>query len=121
MRQQSELQVTVRGAVIGGTQAADMSAAGWRHDEQRSSQEAEELVALQPDLLEWRIDAYDEVENTEDCLSLLKELRGVIGEIPLIFTCRIDLEGGFKEISRENRLEALYLRQCEPEMLTLSI
>ena len=104
MRQQSELQVTVRGAVIGGPRpliclplVGDTRA--------KVLQEAEELVTLHPDLLEWRIDAYNEVEDTDDCLSLLKELRGVIGGTPLIFTCRIDLEGGFKEISRENRLK----------------
>ena len=104
MRQQSELQVTVRGATIGGPRpliclplVGDTRA--------KVLQEAEELVTLHPDLLEWRIDAYDDVENREDCLSLLKEIRGVIGETPLIFTCRIDLEGGIKKISRENRLE----------------
>ena len=104
MRQQSELQVTVRGAVIGGSRpliclplVGDTRA--------KVLQEAEELVALHPDLLEWRIDGYDGVEKREDCLSLLKELRGVIGETPLIFTCRIDQEGGFKKISRENRLK----------------
>ena len=104
MREQSELQVTVRGAIIGGSKpliclplVGDTRA--------KVLQEAEALVTLQPDLLEWRIDAYDKVENIEDCLSLLKEIRGVIGETPLIFTCRIDLEGGIKEISRENRLK----------------
>ena len=104
MRQQSELQVTVRGAVIGGPRpliclplVGDTRA--------KVLQEAEALAALHPDLLEWRIDAYDDVENTENCLSLLKEIRAVIAETPLIFTCRIDLEGGFKEISRENRLK----------------
>jgi 3-dehydroquinate dehydratase-1 len=67
--------------------------------------EAQELAALQPDLLEWRIDAYDKVEVKEDCLSVLKQIRTIIGEIPLIFTCRIDKEGGFKKISMEKRLE----------------
>jgi 3-dehydroquinate dehydratase-1 len=106
MRQQSKLQVTVRGAVIGGPKpliclplVGDTRA--------KIIGEAEELATLKPDLLEWRIDAYDEVENTEDCLSVLKRLREIIGDIPLIFTCRIDLEGGFKKISRKNRLELI--------------
>jgi len=106
MRQQSELQVTVRGAVIGGPRpliclplVGDTRA--------KVLQEAEELAALQPDLLEWRIDAYDKVERKEDCLSVLKELRKIIKEIPLIFTCRIDQEGGLKKISREKRLDLI--------------
>ena len=104
MRPQSKMKVTVRGTVIGGDRpliclplVGDTSA--------KVLQEAEGLAALRPDLLEWRIDAYDEVENIKDCLSVLKEVRSAIGEIPLIFTCRIDLEGGLKHISGKNRLE----------------
>jgi 3-dehydroquinate dehydratase-1 len=63
------------------------------------------LVALQPDLLEWRVDACELVENIEECLTLLQEIRKSIGEIPLIFTCRIDLEGGLKKLSQEKRSE----------------
>lgn len=103
MRPQSKEQVIVRGRVIGGDRpliclplVGDTGT--------KVLQEAEALAALQPDLLEWRIDAYDNVESHNDCLALLKKVRAVIGEIPLIFTCRIDLEGGFKEISRESRL-----------------
>ena len=104
MRQQSELQVRVRGAVIGGPRPLIcLPLVG--DTRTKVLQEAAALAALHPDLLEWRIDGYDEVEDTEDSLSLLKEIRGVIGEIPLIFTCRIDLEGGFKEISRDSRLK----------------
>ena len=104
MRQQSILQVVVRGAVIGGPRpliclplVGDTRA--------RVVQEAKDLAALQPDLLEWRIDAYDQVENREDCLSLLQEVRECIGNIPLIFTCRIDQEGGIKKIAQEKRLD----------------
>lgn len=106
MRQQSKLQVTVRGAVIGGPKPLIcLPLVG----KTRATvlQEAETLVALQPDLLEWRIDAFDKVENKKDCLSLLKELRTTIGEVPLLFTCRIDLEGGLQQISQEKRLELI--------------
>ena len=106
MRQQSKLQVTIRGMVVGGPKpliclplVGDTKA--------KILKEAKELVALQPDLLEWRVDAYDKVENIEDCLSLLEELRGSISDIPLIFTCRIDLEGGGKKIAQKKRLELL--------------
>lgn len=106
MRQQSKLQVTVRGAVIGGPRpliclplVGDTKA--------KILKEAKELVTLQPDLLEWRVDAYDKVESVEVVLSLLKELRGNISDIPLIFTCRIELEGGVKKIAQKKRLELL--------------
>jgi len=104
MRQQSKLRITVRGAVIGGPlPLICLPLVG----ETRANilEEAKELIALQPDLLEWRIDAYEKVENIEEWLPTLKDLREIIDEIPLIFTCRIDLEGGFKKIAQEKRLE----------------
>lgn len=106
MRQQSKVQVTVKTAVIGGPRPLIcLPLVG----EKKAAllEEARELVALEPDLLEWRIDAFEKVENVEECLSALKDLRAIIGEIPLIFTCRIDLEGGFKKIGQEKRMELL--------------
>jgi len=104
VRQQSQIQVIVRGTAIGGPKpliclplVGDTRA--------KVLKEAEGLTELQPDLLEWRIDGYGKVESVEDCLSVLKELRNIIHETPLIFTCRIDQEGGMKKISREKRLD----------------
>ena len=106
MRQQSKLQVTIRGMVVGGPKPLIcLPLVG--DTKTKILKEAKELVTLQPDLLEWRVDAYDKVENIEDCLSLLEELRGSISDIPLIFTCRIDLEGGGKKIAQKKRLELL--------------
>ncbi len=68
-------------------------------------QDARELTALEPDLLEWRIDAYRDVENIPKCLDDLKELRRITGAVPLIFTCRTDEEGGLQKIDRKKRLE----------------
>lgn len=104
MRQQSALQVTVRGAAIGGSKPlVCMPLVGTTTE--KILEEAAYLVARQPDLLEWRVDAYDQAEDIEICLSCLQSLRQRIDNVPLIFTCRIDQEGGFKKISREKRLE----------------
>lgn len=104
MRPQSRLPVHVRGALIGGPlPLICLPLVG--ETRAKVLEEAEALVKLQPDLLEWRIDGYQDVSNTEERLSLLKELRNIIGDTPLIFTCRIDLEGGMREIPRDTRLE----------------
>ncbi len=106
MRQQSKIQVTVGDAVIGGSKPLIcLSLVGAAKEE--IIKEAGLLVAMEPDLLEWRVDAYDKVENIGDCLTVLKELRTNICEIPLIFTCRIDSEGGIAKISRQKRLELI--------------
>ena len=104
MRIQSKIPVTVRGKVVGGPvpliclplMAGDLSAL---------VTQARELIALAPDLIEWRIDGFDGVEEISAVLKALSTLREIIGEIPLIFTCRIISEGGFKKISRDVRLE----------------
>ena len=103
MRQQSEMQVTVRNSVIGGPlPLVCLPLVG--DTRAKVLQEAEALVTLEPDLLEWRIDGYEQVEDIADSLSLLKEMRTIIGDTALIFTCRIDLEGGMSKLDRETRL-----------------
>ncbi|MFH0780638.1 MAG: type I 3-dehydroquinate dehydratase [Pseudomonadota bacterium] len=106
MRQESRIQVTVREAVIGGPKPLICLPlmAGKRLDLFR---QAGELVALSPDLLEWRIDAYDNITDVREILSVLGELRQSIGNIPLIFTCRIEREGGLRYISQALRLELI--------------
>lgn len=107
MRQQSKVQLQVRGLTIGGPKPAIcLPLVG--DTRAKVIEEAKALEALRPDLLEWRIDGYENVENIPDCLSLLKEMRTIIGDIPLIFTCRIDQEGGMRTIAREDRLNLVW-------------
>lgn len=106
MRQTSKVQVKVRDVVIGG-QAPLICLPLMGEDKDTLLSEAKELTLLQPDLIEWRIDAYKLVEDIDACLLVLSDLRAVIGSIPLIFTCRIDLEGGLKKIPQTRRLELL--------------
>ncbi len=106
MRQQSKIKVIVRGRVIGGPLPLICLPLVAKSRDGLLEQ-AHEQVLLQPDLLEWRIDAYQKATDVADCLSLLKNLREVIGGIPLIFTCRVEKEGGFQRISQGNRLELI--------------
>ena len=106
MRLQSNKKVTVKNKVFGGPipliclplVAKDRSAL---------LQQTAELTRLDPDLLEWRIDGYDQVDDFSACLEALQALKAAMGSIPLIFTCRIHLEGGFKELSQETRLQLI--------------
>jgi 3-dehydroquinate dehydratase-1 len=104
MRQQSKVQVKVRNTVIGGTRPLVCLPLVAEEVDTLLGQ-AEELVPLCPDLLEWRIDAFAKVKEAGACGEALRQLRRVIGDIPLILTCRIDREGGFAAIPQEIRLE----------------
>jgi 3-dehydroquinate dehydratase-1 len=106
MRQQSKVQVTVRNTVIGGPRPL-VCLPLVAPDRAALLGQARELVPLQPDLLEWRIDAFARVTEMKACREALGDLRRVIGDIPLILTCRIDREGGFSAIPDEKRLELI--------------
>ncbi|MBL0716321.1 MAG: type I 3-dehydroquinate dehydratase [Desulfosarcina sp.] len=106
MRLQSETKVTVRDKVIGGPDPL-ICLPLVASEKSELLNQAQELKQFDPDLLEWRIDAYDKVEDIGESLKVLKELREKIGNIPMIFTCRIDVEGGFKKISPDMRLNLI--------------
>lgn len=55
---------------------------------------AEEITGLPADLVEWRADFYEDLFNTPKLLETLKALRGVLKDIPILFTIRTKPEGG---------------------------
>lgn len=68
-------------------------------DEFLNSVEALEKIKL--DLVEVRIDHFEDVENIQEVKSLLKDLRDILKNIPILFTFRSLKEGGEKEVSVE--------------------
>ncbi|WP_144510722.1 type I 3-dehydroquinate dehydratase [Bacillus sp. FJAT-22090] len=51
-----------------------------------------------PDIVEWRVDVLEEVENLEIVKKTLSTIRKTLFPIPLLFTFRSSREGGNKEI-----------------------
>lgn len=62
-------------------------------------QEAAIIKELQPDVVEWRVDFYEEVENLAEVKALLADLRDLFVDELLLFTFRSHKEGGNKEVS----------------------
>ncbi len=62
---------------------------------------AKGLTSLKFDLVELRIDHFQEVENLEAVKELTKEIRNILKDTPILFTFRSFKEGGEKEISNE--------------------
>jgi 3-dehydroquinate dehydratase-1 len=106
MRQQSRIQLNIRGTVIGGVQPCICLPLVAESLEGLFS-EVKELLEYRPDILEWRVDGFKGIADTEECLGALKGLRTIIGDVPLIFTCRIEGEGGMQSISQPKRLELI--------------
>jgi 3-dehydroquinate dehydratase-1 len=68
-------------------------------------EEAEFLKNVDLDVIEWRIDFFEYVEDIEKVKAALGEIRTILPEIPLIFTFRSAKEGGKKEVSKEYYFE----------------
>jgi len=62
---------------------------------------AQSFSAYEIDMVEWRVDFYEDVFEEEKLLETLKQLRAALGETPLLFTFRTKNEGGEKAITPE--------------------
>lgn len=63
---------------------------------------AAEMKEIPVDVVEWRADWYEHVFDTEKVLETAGEVKGVLGEIPLLFTFRTKKEGGEKEMDSQS-------------------
>lgn len=63
--------------------------------------EARKILKLPVDIVEWRVDWYQQSKNHDKVIEVLFGLREILGEIPLLFTIRTSREGGETEYSLE--------------------
>ena len=63
--------------------------------------EARKITSLPVDVVEWRIDWFDDVFDFAKLEDVLKDLRAALGDIPLLMTFRTSKEGGEKAIEDE--------------------
>ncbi|MFJ7724950.1 type I 3-dehydroquinate dehydratase [Neobacillus sp. NPDC097160] len=96
--------ITVRGLTIGeGAPKICVPMVGETLLELKA--EAAHLKTLDLDLVEWRVDFFEHVENIGKVKEAAEEIRAILADIPLIFTFRSVKEGGEKEISGEYYIE----------------
>ena len=70
--------------------------------------EVRRVVPKQPDLLEWRVDFFQGIDQSEQVIALAREIREAAGGIPVLFTRRSIREGGEKIALDEEGVLALY-------------
>ena len=75
------------------------------------------------DLIEWRIDFFDQVEDAEKLVETAKKLRQVMGEMPLLTTFRTHFEGGVKELSEEEYFDIcrVLIKEKATDLLDLEL
>ncbi len=96
-------EVTVKGRVIGGGRPS-VCVPLVAPDRQGLLAEATAVSQIRPDIVEWRVDYYNAVEDPERIKEALHSLREILPHYPLIFTCRAHSEGGYREIGGETRV-----------------
>ena len=64
--------------------------------------EAKTFDSIAVDVVEWRVDWFEGVFDFEKVEDVLKELRAVLGETPILMTFRTSKEGGEKSIEPED-------------------
>ena len=66
---------------------------------------AETIKTTAADVVEWRVDWYEDIFDFEKTEETMKALREVLGETPILFTFRTSKEGGEKAIEDEAYVE----------------
>jgi 3-dehydroquinate dehydratase-1 len=74
--------------------------------------EAAIVVAKQPDIIEWRVDFFEDIADTVAVTEMASCIRQVAGEIPLLFTRRSAREGGEPIALSEAQVVDLYRAVC---------
>ncbi len=64
--------------------------------------QAEDIRDAGADLVEWRADFFENVENEQDVTDILSTVRAILCGIPLLFTFRTQEEGGERYISTKH-------------------
>lgn len=98
--------VTVRGVTIGtGRPKICVPVLGSCEAEILAS--AQTAMDCHPDVVEWRMDWLDDLDQADRPEQILHQLRGVVGDTPLLCTFRSDAEGGQCGISASNYVSLL--------------
>lgn len=65
---------------------------------------AEAIKISQADFVEWRADFFDHIDDWQEVEALLRELKEILENMPLLFTIRTVKEGGNLKVSSEEYL-----------------
>ncbi len=64
-------------------------------------EQANTILSTPADIIEWRMDWFEKVEDLTSVIDMAKELRGVFKDTPILATFRSKKEGGEREVSIE--------------------
>lgn len=110
-------QVTVRGVTLGeGMPKICVPIVGQTREEILKT--AQEIKDMPADIVEWRVDWYENVFDIEEVKQTARMLREILKDTPILFTFRTKKEGGEKEISPED-YQKLNLEMAKGDLVDL--
>ena len=99
--------IDIRGTKLGGETPLICSPLVGRTRE-RLLAETANVVAKKPDVIEWRVDYFENIGDTQSVLDTGRAMRAVVGNAPIIFTRRSTKEGGEKIPIGDEEVVRLY-------------
>ena len=81
-------------------------------------EQAQQVSSMNIDLVEWRIDAFDQIEDLSKCIELALAVKEQLGQMDLLITCRTQKEGGFFE-GNKTFYKELYRTICTKQAADL--
>ena len=81
--------------------------------------ELKNIITKKPDLIEWRIDYFEEFRNIEKVRQTFEVIRLVVGDCPLLVTLRTKTEGGQAVVTTEEYEDLMvdYYQQLPVDLL----
>jgi len=77
------------------------------------------VLPKKPDVLEWRVDFFEQLGDTAAVIALAQAIKQAAGHIPLLFTRRSIIEGGEPIALSEAQVIALYAAVCQSRSIDL--
>lgn len=81
--------------------------------------ELDVVLPKKPDVLEWRVDFFEQIGDTARVIAAASAIKSKAGEIPLLFTRRSTIEGGEKIALSEAQVITMYTAVCESKSIDL--
>jgi 3-dehydroquinate dehydratase-1 len=108
MRLESKSKINVKGKIFGGEELLICLPLVSKNKESLIK-DLKDIIDLNPDVIEWRIDFFDnlEIKENSELILAMKYMKEMTKEIPVIFTFRHINEGGNRNISQKDRIKII--------------
>lgn len=83
--------------------------------------QAGEAVSSSADIVEWRLDYFNDLEDTAEIIATAKRLIDILGELPLIITLRDRAEGGKRQIADSDYLNLYTQLMLSTEVTAIDV